>query len=330
MSNEGKESRLKCSLNGDSLIGEFSLVDYRNNYFTSEDPNKIIEFYNGFKNREQLIQWMKDRPKGMHTIYEVEGDKDIIVVITTADYDGKYAKECRENIFKGLHIIFVESGGRDDFYFNIAHNINVGIAKAMEYNPKWIVFSGDDMYKIDVSEVLVSKLRMISNVEFDFVYTYPSLYHSHPSKMAKPNVLYKIYYSLIEKSYKRIILELSHKFGIKYIMSPISGLSRRLFKRGYEYLETLDFGIYSSKWVREKGKLVFDETFINAAEDLDLSLHFSLSPERTTRIDYKIGDMIGTTLGVGELRDLRNVAGIAYLNYKWLNFLDKIIDTKRS
>ena len=43
----------------------FSLVDYRNNYFTSNDPDKIIEFYNSFENRDQLIQWMKERAKGI-------------------------------------------------------------------------------------------------------------------------------------------------------------------------------------------------------------------------------------------------------------------------
>ena len=88
----------------------FSLVDYRNNYFTSDDPNEIIEFYNGFENRDQLIRWMKERPKGVANVHEVEGYKDIIVVIPTADFNGKYAKECRENIFKGLHMVFVESG----------------------------------------------------------------------------------------------------------------------------------------------------------------------------------------------------------------------------
>ena len=129
-------SRLFCPLKNDSSEIFVSLVDYRNNLFTSKDPEKIIEFYNGFDNKSELIQWMNERPKGVTTIYEVEGDKNIIVVITTADYNGKYAKECRDNIFKGLHIVFVESGGREDNYFNFAHNINTGIRKAMEYNPK--------------------------------------------------------------------------------------------------------------------------------------------------------------------------------------------------
>ena len=149
-----KQSRKQSQFSKSRSILTFSLVDYRNNYFTSDDSNKIIEFYNGFENRDKLIQWMRERPKGVSTIHEVEGDKDVVVVIPTADFNGKYAKECRENIFKGLHIIFVESGGKGDFYFNIAHNFNVGIKKAMKYNPKWIVFSGDDMVQVDDITVL--------------------------------------------------------------------------------------------------------------------------------------------------------------------------------
>ena len=138
-------SRLYCSTKDPDKDLSFSLVDYRNNYFIVDDPNKIIEFYNEFDNREQLINWMRERPKGSSNIHEIEGESDIVVAITTADFDGKYAIDCRESIFKGLHIIFVESGGREDFYFNYVHNCNVGIRKAMEYNPKWVVVSNDDV-----------------------------------------------------------------------------------------------------------------------------------------------------------------------------------------
>ena len=141
--------RLHCPVKKSTTDIFFSLIDYRNNFFNSDNLDKIIKFYNGFENRDQLIQWMKERPKGAAYIHEIEGDKDIIVVIPTADFNGKYARECRENIFKGLHIVFVESGGRGDFYFNYAHNCNVGIKKAMEYKPKWVVVSNDDMEMID-------------------------------------------------------------------------------------------------------------------------------------------------------------------------------------
>ena len=142
-----QNNRLRCKFEKNNTVLFFSLVDYRNNLFTSNDPEKIIEFYNGFHNRDQLIQWMKERPKGASYIHEVEGNKDIIVVIPTADFNGKYARTCREEIFKGLHMVFVESGENPDPYFNYAHNCNVGIKRAMEYNPKWVVVSNDDMRK---------------------------------------------------------------------------------------------------------------------------------------------------------------------------------------
>jgi len=135
-------------------------MDYRNNYFLSSNPKDIIHFYEGFENREELIDWMKERPKGSCEIMEVEGEKEIIVVIPTADFKGEYAKRCREEIFTGLHIIFVVSG-KGNNYFNYAHNCNVGIKKALEYNPQWIVVSNDDMYKIDDVSKIVKELRQV-------------------------------------------------------------------------------------------------------------------------------------------------------------------------
>ena len=84
MSVEKKRTECQSDLKQNTL--SFTLIDYRNNYFMSNDPKKIIEFYNGFDNPEDLIQWMKERPKGVATIHEVEGDKDIIVVIPTSDH----------------------------------------------------------------------------------------------------------------------------------------------------------------------------------------------------------------------------------------------------
>ena len=116
---------------------------------------------------------MRERPKGVANIHEVEGNKDIIVIIPTADYNGKYAKECSDNVFKGLHIVFVESGV-NDFYFNYAHNCNVVIKRAMDYNPKWVIVSNDDMYKIDDISVLQKQLESINNKKIDTVFTKPS------------------------------------------------------------------------------------------------------------------------------------------------------------
>ena len=190
-------SRKKCLVDYNEKPLFFSLVDYRNNYFTSNDPKRIIEFYNGFENRDQLIRWLKERPKGVANIHEVEGDKEIIVVIPTADFTGKYARECRENIFKDLHIVFVESAELPDPYFNYAHNCNVGIRKAMEYNPKWIVVSNDDMHAIDDISVLNEKLKAMDNNKFSAIFINESKYHSIITRISKPGVM-RNYFSLIK------------------------------------------------------------------------------------------------------------------------------------
>jgi len=91
-------SRKKSPVTYSEIPPFFSLVDYRNNYFSSDDPKKIMEFYKSFENREQLIQWMKEHPKGVANIHEVDGDKDAVVVTPTADLSGKHARECRANI----------------------------------------------------------------------------------------------------------------------------------------------------------------------------------------------------------------------------------------
>ena len=294
----------------------FSLVDYRNSYFSNNDPDKIIEFYNGFDNREQLINWMCERPKGYSNIHEIEGDTDIVIVIPTADFNGKFAIDCRESIFKGLHIIFVESGGREDFYFNYAYNCNVGIRKAMEYNPKWVVLSSDDMVKIDDVNVLHEELLRLDPKKYDVVFTKPSRYHSSPEKISEPNILYYIY-MIFKHDYGRYIIKIHKKFGVRYLMSPVSGMLSRPFKKGHQYLEIQDFGIYSSVWISGLDSLVYDETFINAAEDTDLSLRISLGNLRIKIIDYTIGDLIGATLGTGIQRRLRTISSRIYLNWKW-------------
>ncbi len=210
-----EKCRLFYPMERDNVEMFFSLVDYRNNYFTSEDPNKIIEFYNGFENRDQLIQWMRERPKGVANVHEVEGDKDIIVVIPTADFNGKYARECRENIFKGLHMVFVESGGKGDFYFNYAHNCNVGIRKAMEYNPKWVVVSNDDMEKIDNLNKMTKLLDDLPYFEPYLLYSESRAHTINVVNLGFSTVIRKYLYYLVT-SYTRHIIYFEKKYGIRY------------------------------------------------------------------------------------------------------------------
>ena len=319
------KSRLHCPMGTLKADLSFNLVGYRNAYFTSNDPSKIIEFYNGFENRDQLIQWMKERPKGVANIHEVEGNKEIIVVIPTADFNGKYAKDCRENIFKGLHIIYVESGGREDFYFNFAHNCNVGIKKAMEYNPKWVVYSNDDMYKIDDINVLKKTLQNIDNKKISTVFTNAASYHSIPVKLAKPRTLLLIYMKMRNRA-TRIRSYLWKRLDVKYFLPMRGFFGDILYTKGLKCYSIASFGIFSSEFVKEftfENEEMFDETFVNATEDIDLSLKMTLCRTDYEFINYNIGNYINGTLGASFGKQLRGIAGDALLNYLISNGNDR-------
>ncbi len=315
-----ERNRLFCPMEGPMTKMFFSLVDYRNNYFTSDDPNKIIEFYNSFDNRDQLIQWMKERPKGVANIHEVDGDKEIIVIIPTADFNGKYAKECRENIFKGLHMIFVESGGREDFYFNYAHNCNIGITKAMEYNPKWVIVSNDDMRKIDNPDKLRRELFKLELNKIDVVFTKPSQtkYHSLPLMFGIPNFFGKLYYSLIERTgiaphdfwfylYKgKNLLNLKNEV----ILLPKHILTILFFTKLKPVIITMSFFIVSGNFTRQQHGRILSESFINGAEDWDFSYRTFYKGLSSDFIEFEIAEYSGTTLGNGGNRAIRDDANI--------------------
>lgn len=320
-----ERSRLFCPIERTNEEMYFSLVDYRNNYFTSSNPDEIIEFYNGFDNREQLIQCMKERPKGVATLHEVEGDKEIIVVIPTADFNGKYARGCRENIFKGLHIVFVESGGREDLYFNYAHNCNVGIKKAMEYSPKWVVVSNDDMVKVDNVSVLLNNIRSIDNAKFKIVYVEETNYHSVDRSFGLlrryiGNFGYFVASLKFGKKITNVLLEtrVNKKIGAYWVIASNSELINKIFfKKTIKVKLFGSFFIISSALIREFDAELFDESFINDYEDLDLSYRLMQSKAEYVKIQYRIGDMIGTYIGnLNGLRPLRDIANRVFYTIK--------------
>ncbi len=321
-------SRKKYLLNYLSAPLFFSLVDYRNNYFISNNSDKIIEFYNGFENRDQLIQWMKERPKGVANMHEVEGNKEIIVVIPTADFNGKYAIECRENIFKGLHIIFVESGEVPDPYFNYAHNCNVGIKKAMEYNPKWVILSNDDIRSSYNAKTLIIELSKLDNDTISTVFTFGSNQTASKyyigrftffgsiiiSKLgSRPNI------GIFHKKYEMFfnLNRIRIRFKCRYIIMGDykKVLERFFFRKLSPYYNFEAFGIFSSRFIRNHTPLL-DEIYINAHEDQDLSIIMNKENDKIAWIKYSIEGIGGSTMGSDILRQIRSLASDCYLNFK--------------
>ena len=323
--NNHQRAGLRCPYQKDGYEVFFSLEDYRNNLFNSGIVPEIAEFFESISSREELIEWMRERPKGIPWIREVEGDKDIIIVVPTADFDGKYARACRDEVFKGLHIIFVESGGKKDFYFNFAHYVNAGINKAMEYNPKWVIYSGDDVYKVDDVSMLKKELDNTDNRKYDIIFLKPHANYSVPMYIGKKRLTYDILRVFVGRENGKLY----RKFKLKYFYAAKNKLTPFFFSkvRGTDFINMQAFGIFSFNYITSRSEPLFDETYINEHEDIDISLQVFLEGRHYKIVDYNIGSYVGSTLGLGKDRGLRQVAGRAYFNWKFENNYRKSIET---
>lgn len=301
----------------------FSTLHLRNELYESGRIEKIIEFYNSFQNTFELINWMKERPKGRYRIIISQGDPDYMVVIPTIDHMSKFSQTCVNDIFRGMTVIFVESGR--NLYFNYAHNVNVGIRYAMNLSPKWIIVSNDDMYKIDDPENLMRDLDKCSENDIQIAFPrngdigYISKYRSFVNwlfpiiKIYKPfieveksfGIVYRFYLKEYKKSKK-----IENFIFIKKIL-PVKFLGS-FFALSYNYC-------------REMMGEAFDDTYVNGFEDIDLVLLTISRSSKVKQIDYKIGDMGGQSLGRGGLRsNYKGILNRAYFNYKQSDFFFNI------
>ncbi len=73
---------------------------------------------------------------------------------------------------------------------------------------------------------------------------------------------------------------------------------------------TSSLTILSSKFCKMKQGIVLNETYQNGVEDLELSIE--LNRYKSAIIDYKIGDVIGGTLGNGPERSKRDLMNLVY------------------
>ena len=288
-----------------------------NELFVSDSLNDVLTFYSYFPNTEVLFEWMKKRPKGSCYFKDNGVESDIVVVIPTKNDKSRLAYNCRD-IFKGAKILFVESGERNPF-FNYAHNCNEGLKKALDYDPKWILLSNDDMLKIDDFSVLRSQLNKIDRTNTKIVYTNPSRYHSIPVCFGPQKFTRKILFSLTYGRRNQICLE--KKYQINSFSSKDNFLWKLFFQCNVRHISIAAFSIFNAQYLRDAGGVIFDETYINGGEDVDFSLKSHLKKDSFAFVDYKIQDMMGTSLGRGYLRGIRDVANYAYLNYKIRNNL---------
>ena len=200
----------------------------------------------------------------------------------------------------------------------------MGLRYALRYKPRWIVLSNDDMYKIDEIQNLKKELGKLNRGG-------PQVLFSADSEvlLTKDSILSRLFY-LVNKSYWRYY-KLTKKFKVKYftLSFDYNSFSSK-FKKVYLNLtrkKIEKFNLMGAFSVfRGDLKLLdklFDETYINGVEDVDLSLLIK-NEYRYAKLKYRCGSIGKGALGGGNARSLRSLIGEAYLNYK-LNKMELIV-----
>ena len=293
------------------------------NLFRGRSPDDTRKFISKFSSSSELVKWMKARPAGNADIIEVKGNEDIAVVIPTVNADGKMARMCQDRIFKGLSIFFVESGINDP-YFNYARNCNRGIEATKEKGFKWIIVSNDDMIAMDPVSKLISGLKSVG--EHPVIFTEPQgRYHSYPIKVGKKTPL-KLLYHLTQlykgPSLYKLEKEIQEKFQSPYTLENMSVLHRFFNYETMKFVNIGSFGIFSSGFLEKKSWKLFDETYINGIEDVDLSLSIKMGELNFGSVSFQIGDMIGSSLGAYRSNRLMwDFINLAYFNSKYAEYL---------
>ena len=175
--------------------------------------------------------------------------------------------------------------------------------------------SNDDVYKIDEFSVLKNKLLEIYGA--DVVFVTPTVCHSHDISIYSQRLLLRLLlYHHINK-YNFVRLKLFKKYNIKFLVRQMDAVRRIVMKPIHTFKLTGDFQIFSADLVKNSD--IFDKTFINSMEDVDFSYKVSKEKIGNTTVDFKIGDYIGKSLGVGIERTIRDISNLAYFNKKLIN-----------
>ena len=218
----------------------------------------------------------------------------------------------------------MESGSPNDPYFNYAHNCNNGIKIALKYNPKWIVISNDDMIEVDDVDMLRRELMDLpDDVYFSFARQGWQMVVDW--NLGKVNFLGRISFLLTPRRGKLLylakILELRQKFEIEYVLVRSKFTMTRWFEILYSktkesFTNSGFFNVIRSTYIRNLAGPLFDETFINGIEDIDLYFRISRNKIKTADINYRIENLIGKSLGSGIKRSIKEICNETYFNQK--------------
>jgi len=186
----------------------------------------------------------------------------------------------------------------------------------MEYNPKWVVVSNDDMRKVESPEKLREELLKQNSDEIWILNAQGSGIHSKLVKVGTRS-LFALILLLSQNNRTILMIEKSLRYKVgKILIAESYSLKHRFFtKKLFSVRNVASFFILSNLCIKTTKGNLFDETFINDYEDLDLALRYIKNNQK--EINYKIDDIGegGMTLGgIQSMRFARDIANRIYLS----------------
>jgi hypothetical protein len=185
------------------------------------------------------------------------------------------------------------------------------------------------MYKVDDIKKLRSELNNVPT-DVDVVYAVsPEQRFSVECYVGIPTIFYLFVnlfrgkFRLLRRIKKSIIpkIEIVSDFyaGSGIVKKIVRLVLIRPVKNSHEFLLISSFGIFSGSFIQDDESLLYDETYINDNEDIDLSYRINSGKANTYQIKYDIGDLESGSFGKEENRFLRGIAGKAYFYEKTKN-----------
>jgi GT2 family glycosyltransferase len=280
-------------------------------FFSSSDPELVERVYSF--GRDKIISWMRKRERAKIRFFETEGETEVVVVVPTADAKGSRAREVVE-VFNPLKVIFVESNGP---LFNYATSVNAGVSRALNYSPKWIVISNDDVHGRDPVKKLLDEL---STTNRGLVMASPSSYHTYPVSLIEVRPYFLKGMKFIGKAlrlppaevYADLTLRYGKALGIKTLIVINSMLGPLKKVAGEVKMEVINAGSFMVVNRRVANERLLDETFINGYEDVLFSMKMKDDFEV---IQFNLDEERGGSLGFGKMRFLKAYVNEVYLNY---------------
>ncbi|MCW1312495.1 MAG: hypothetical protein OH338_03645 [Candidatus Parvarchaeota archaeon] len=287
--------------------------------YKSSNLEDLFRFYDSFSGSDEIVLWMKHRPKARIRFYISKGSEKVCVIIPTANHNSIYAKTAKK-IYKGFTIIFVESNGP---YFNFARSVNRGLKYALDkYKFNWVIISNDDIYKIDDIRVLEKELNIANKRSADVLFREKTQTREvNYVYVAKINRILLLIVRAFTKGFSNKYYWYVEKFKIRFFVYDKSNklkfyIFNIISKKKIKLYEEGAFWVLSYNFIKKNKGAIFDETYINGFEDHDLSYRVN-TKYKYDFIKFNLGFYNGKSLGTGKRRVLKDLVNLIYFNYKF-------------